>query len=40
MDANKFIVQAAPIGEWADGYLQSNYDLLQLGRDSDPLRPR
>jgi hypothetical protein len=37
MDANKFIVQAAPIGAWADGCLQSNYGVLQLWRHSDPL---
>jgi lactate dehydrogenase-like 2-hydroxyacid dehydrogenase len=37
MAAKTFIVQAAPIGEWADGYLQANYDVLQLWRESDPL---
>lgn len=37
MSAKSLIVQAAPIGEWADGYLQAHYDVLQLWRENDPL---
>lgn len=37
MAAKTFIVQAGPIGEWADGYLHAKYDVLQLWRESDPL---
>lgn len=37
MSVQTFIVQAAPIGEWADSYLQAHYDVLQLWRERDPL---
>jgi lactate dehydrogenase-like 2-hydroxyacid dehydrogenase len=37
MTAKTCIVQVGPVGDWADDYLQANYDVLQLWRESDPL---
>jgi len=35
--AKTLIVQAAPVGEWADRYLQEHYDVIRLWQEADPL---
>lgn len=37
MAGKPFIVQAGPIGKWADDYLQQHYEVLQLWRQADPM---